>query len=244
MYEERFYRKKFARDWFLYQAEVGETDILVKSIKPLNSQVILQTVKKYRSRVEDYIEKFPEFKNTLSCFSLQEPAPQIIREMVDKTVLLDIGPMASVAGAIAEFVGKELSNFSPQFIIENGGDIFIKKENDISLGIYAGEGNFINNFSISLNKPAIYLGVCTSSSFLGHSVSLGRADLVTAVSDSVIFADALATKIANMINNEEDIEKAIDFSKKFSLTKGILIVKNQKLGLWGNLKIFKNEKNT
>lgn len=239
MYQQRFYRKEFSKGWHTYEVSIKETDIFVESIDPLDKTKIYQSVEKYRKELEDYIEVNPEFQHRLSSFSLKSPSSSMIKEMVEKTSLLDVGPMASVAGAIAEYVGKGLSYFSSQLIVENGGDIFIKKRGSVLLGMYAGENSFINDYAISLENNSSYLGVCSSSSFLGHSLSLGNLDLACVVSNSVIFADALATKLANMVNDDEDIEKALEFSKKFDYTQAVLLVRKEKVGIWGQIKLVK-----
>ncbi|MBN2120584.1 MAG: UPF0280 family protein [Candidatus Omnitrophica bacterium] len=237
MYEKRFYRSDFSKDWFSFEASIKETEVLVKSKKKIDLRIIKDLVKKYRQVIEDYIRDFPEFKNTLSAFKQKEEAPPIISEMIEKTAILDIGPMASVAGAIAQYAGQDLLKFSPELLVENGGDVFIKKKGDLLIGIYAGKDSFINEFSLLIKNLDSSLGICSSSSFLGHSLSLGSADLTTVISSSAVFADALATKLANMINNEEDLDKALGFSKNFALTKGVLIVKADKLGLWGDIEL-------
>ncbi|HEC70134.1 MAG TPA: UPF0280 family protein, partial [Candidatus Omnitrophica bacterium] len=231
MYEERFYRKDFAKDWFSYELTVEETDILVRSKNPLDRRFIYNSIKRYRQDIQDYINRFPEFKSSLSAFSLREPAPLIVKDMIEKTSFLDIGPMSAVAGAIAEYLGKALLKFSDELIVENGGDVFIKKKGEINLGLYAGEGNFINDLVLGLKNTSLYLGICSSSSFLGHSLSLGSADLVTVVSDSVVFSDALATKLANMVCKEDDVNSVIDYALTLVYKpQGILIVKREKIG--------------
>ena len=41
--------------------------------------------------------------------------------MIEAGRKANVGPMAAVAGAIAEYVGRELLDFSPEIIVENGG---------------------------------------------------------------------------------------------------------------------------
>ena len=239
MYEERFYRNDFSKHWHSYQVSVKETDILIQSRGKLEQEKIYALVKRYRKEIEDYINIFPGFKTSLSPFTLREPAPAIVKDMIEKSSLADVGPMASVAGAVAEYVGRELLEFTPEIIVENGGDIFIRKIGDIILGLYAGKNNFINNFLLSIKNSDSSLGICSSSSSLGHSLSLGNADLAAVISDSAVFADAMATRLANMVNDERDIEKAVKFSQKFSLLKGVVIVKRDKLGIWGDVQLLK-----
>lgn len=48
-------------------------------------------------------------------------------------------------------------------------------------------------------------------------------------------ADAVATKIGNRIIDEKDIEKGIELAKKMKGLKGVVIVKNDKIGFWGDI---------
>ena len=72
------------------------------------------------------ISTFPEFASTLEPLPLQSNAPPLIREMIRAARLAQVGPMASVAGALAEYVGTDLLKYTTQVIVENGGDIFLK----------------------------------------------------------------------------------------------------------------------
>jgi ApbE superfamily uncharacterized protein (UPF0280 family) len=156
--------------------------------------------------------------------------------MIEKSALVDVGPMASVAGAIAEHMGRRLLKESDELIVENGGDIFIKKNGPIILGMRGPEGSMINKLSLSVEDDSP-LGICSSSAVLGHSLSLGRADLATVVSHSAIFADALATRLANMIVSEADIDRALECAAGFALTKAVVLAKGERFGLWGEVRL-------
>ena len=238
MYEERFYRKEFSKDWSSCQVQIQETDILVKSKDPLDQKLVESLAKGLRKDIEDYIKDFPEFKATLSSFTPQKSPPPIVSEMIEKTCPLDVGPMASVAGAIAEYMGKSLLKSTPELIVENGGDIFIKKNGPISLGLRGPQSSIINRLLLSVEDDSS-LGICSSSSVLGHSLSLGRADLAMVISRSAIFADALATRLANMVLSEDDIDKALGFAAEFPLTKAVVVAKGERLGVWGEVELVK-----
>lgn len=145
--------------------------------------------------------------------------------------------MAAVAGAIAEFVGKDLLDYTPEVIVENGGDIFVKTTRIRRIGIYAGNSPFTKKIAIEISPEKTPLGVCTSSGTVGHSLSLGKADAVVVLSPSTILADASATAIGNLIKDESDISSGIEFAKKIKGVKGVLIIKDDKMGIWGDIKI-------
>jgi uncharacterized protein len=238
MYEKRFYRQELIKNgWFTYEVSLAETDLHITSKQSLDEGFIYKRIKEYRDQIQEYIDEYPEFKNTLSGFHLKGKPVLIVKEMIENTFSLDIGPMASVAGAIAESLGRDLVKITPEFVIENGGDICFKKKDKLCLGVYAGLDNPVNDLRILVKGEDKITGVCSSSSILGHSLSLGNADLVTIISESVILADALATKIANRVNTEADIGKKIEEIKIMPQIKGALIIKNNSLGLWGDIEL-------
>ena len=145
--------------------------------------------------------------------------------------------MASVAGAIAEFVGTELLDFSPEIIVENGGDIYLKSLKKRLIGIYAGKSPLSGKIGLEINGEDTPLGICTSSGTVGHSLSYGKADAVIAVSKSALLADAAATAIGNLIKKPGDIPSGIKFAKGIEGLKGVIIIEGDNMGLWGEVKI-------
>jgi ApbE superfamily uncharacterized protein (UPF0280 family) len=85
-----------------------------------------------------------------------------------------------------------------------------------------------------MNKP---YGICTSSGTLGHSKSFGKADAATVLSYSCPLADASATALGNMVNKPSDINDAIEKGKSIPGILGIVIIKGESIGLWGDLKL-------
>ncbi len=86
--------------------------------------------------------------------------------------------------------------------------------------------------------------ICSSSGSFGHSLCLGKSDLVTVQSRTATIADAAATAIVNTINSEEDIDKVITRFKKYGEIEGLIIIKNKKIGLWGNCNWFSLSRET
>jgi ApbE superfamily uncharacterized protein (UPF0280 family) len=147
--------------------------------------------------------------------------------------------MASVAGTIAECVGRDLLKWTSEIIVENGGDIFLKVLRKKRLGILAGDSSFSEKIALEVKPEETPLGVCTSSGTVGHSLSFGKADAVVVTSFSTPLADALATAVGNRVKSVQDIQKGLDFVKEVQGVKGVIIVKNDKIGVWGDLKVVK-----
>ncbi len=166
-----------------------------------------------------------------------EDSPLIVRAMADAGVKAGVGPMAAVAGAIAEFVGKELLPFSGELIIENGGDIFMACTSPRVVGIYAGSSPLSGLLGIEIQPQETPLGVCTSSGTVGHSLSLGKADAVVIISPSAALADAAATAVGNTVKTIDDITAGLEQAQKINGITGVLIIKGDKMGTWGKVKL-------
>jgi len=237
MYQPRTYRHWIKdSDLVPFNVVVKETDLYIRTKKDLKRKA-LKLVLKYRNILEEYIAKHPAFLTSLEPFPLTPEAPLMVKAMVESTTKVGIGPMASVAGAIAEFVAQELLEFSPEVIVENGGDIYLKSLKKRLIGIYAGSSPLSGKIGLEINPKDTPLGICTSSGTVGHSLSYGKADAVIALSKSATLADAAATAIGNLIKEPSDIQSGIEFAQEIRGLKGAVIIIADKMGLWGEVKI-------
>jgi ApbE superfamily uncharacterized protein (UPF0280 family) len=160
----------------------------------------------------------------------------IINEMVSKSRLAGVGPMAGVAGALAEFIGNDLLALTDDLIIENGGDIYIKTKIYRNVLIYAGERSpFKDKVKIKVHGQETPRGICTSSKHVGHSLSFGNTDATIIVAQSAITADVYATAIGNMVKSEDDINGALSFAEECNDIIGGLILIGDKIAVWGEI---------
>ena len=180
------------KDLVSFTAVVKETDLYIRAQKNL-SRKALKAILKYRASLEDYIKRYPLFLTSLKPLPVADDAPKIVKEMARAAEKVGIGPMAAVAGAIAEFVGRDLLPFSSEMIVENGGDIFLNSTKRRVVGVYAGESSFSGRIALEIEPEETPLGICTSSGTVGHSLSYGKADAVMVLSPSATLADAAAT---------------------------------------------------
>ena len=237
MYEPRVYRHWVrGNDLTSFNIVVKETDLYIRASTNLRRKAH-KLVLKYRHILEGYIECHPDFLSSFEPISISDNAPSIIRSMLESATRVGVGPMASVAGAIAEFVGNELLTFSPEIIIENGGDIYLKSLKKRLIGIYAGKSPLTGKIGLEINGDDTPLGICTSSGTVGHSLSYGGADAVIVLSKSAALADAAATATGNLIKQSGDIPSGIDFARRIEGVSGVIIIKDDNLGLWGKVKI-------
>lgn len=237
MYEPRFYRLwSTDKDLVSFNVTVKETDLHIRATHDMQVET-RESVISERAALEEYIQRHPGFSVAMEPYPIGDDAPDIVREMAEAAEKTGVGPMAAVAGAIAERVGRALLKFSPEVIVENGGDIFMKSRKQRTVGIYAGKSPFSDRLALEINASETPLGVCTSSGTVGHSLSLGKADAVIVLAPCTALADATATAIGNLVMEETDIPHGLDSAREIDGLTGVVIIKNEKMALWGQVKI-------
>ncbi len=236
-YQPRTYRHWIeGKDLVPFTVTVKETDLYIRATSNLQRKA-RRLVLKYRRQLEQYIEQNPDFLISLKPLPVPARAPRIVLDMIEAGHQAGVGPMAAVAGAIAEYVGKELLDFSSEIIVENGGDIYLKILRKRTVGVFAGDSPLTGKIGLEINPQDTPLGVCTSSGTVGHSLSFGKADAVVVVAVSASLADAAATAIGNRVSRPDDINGAIEFGQSIGGLKGIVIITGKNVGAWGDVKL-------
>ncbi|MGA3174314.1 MAG: UPF0280 family protein [Syntrophorhabdales bacterium] len=235
MYEERTYRRvSKPENLVCYEVVCKETDLFCCTSTELKAFIEERTLF-YRNQLETYIRQRPEFQDSLAPLPADSLAPRIVREMLEASAVLGVGPMACVAGAVAEFIGRDVEPRSDEYIIENGGDIFLRTLRERKVSIYAKDSPYSGRIGIKLQPGQGAYGVCTSSATVGPSLSFGRADAVCVVGRSSLFSDGLATRLGNIVHKEDDIGSALEEGRAFPGVTAIVIILGKRLGVWGDV---------
>jgi ApbE superfamily uncharacterized protein (UPF0280 family) len=219
-----------------FRVVVKETDLMVRTERPLQEETT-DLVLKHRMALERYIGDHPDFADRLTPYPLDPFAPPIVKTMMQAGQKAGVGPMGAVAGAVAEYVGRDLLAYSKEVIIENGGDIFIRTTFPVTVAILAGHSTLSGKLGVRIDSQASPVGVCTSSGTVGHSLSLGRADAAVVVSASAALADAAATAIGNAVSDKADVASSIRLGEKIDGVLGIVVILDDKMGVWGNVEL-------
>jgi ApbE superfamily uncharacterized protein (UPF0280 family) len=231
------YRRRVRRgDLCAFRVACQQTDLMILAERCLERFAREQTLH-CRGHIENYIQRHPEFATTLVPWSPETVAPAIVREMVRAGRAAGVGPMAAVAGAVAETVGRALLTVSRQVVVENGGDVFIKTDRPAVAALFAGGSPLSMKLGVQVADTGAGVGMCTSSGTVGHSFSKGAADAVCVLSSSCALADAAATAIGNCIRSPQDIPAAIAFGRRIDGIDGIVVVAGAKIGAWGALEL-------
>jgi len=236
MGEPRTYRALVSSRLSAYAVTVKETDLQVQTVGDLFGPA-RELVLEHRGYLEAYIRQHPGFVPALTPWSIAGPAPAIVRDMAEAGSAVGVGPMAAVAGAIAEQVGRGLLVRSGEVIVENGGDIFLRTTQPATIAVFAGRSPLSLKLGVRVDGGSQALSVCTSSGTVGHSLSFGRADAACVVARSCALADAAATAIGNRIRSAADLAEAIAFGRTIPGVIGLLAVAGERMAAWGEIEI-------
>jgi ApbE superfamily uncharacterized protein (UPF0280 family) len=237
------YRRRFYREWTqegdldTFGIILFETDLQVYFSSSVEKDVLAKRtyilINKYHKQIKHTIKTYPEFSTSLHPLQIKS-SYKITEEMISESRRAGVGPMAGVAGAIAEYVGRELTALTEELIIENGGDIFLKSKKNRNVLVYAGEDSpFRDKIRIKLHGGDTPRGICTSSGKIGHSISFGNTDATIVIAESAITADVFATAVGNMVKSENDLEKALGVLEGQTGITGALILIGEKIAMWG-----------
>jgi len=237
-YVERAYRRTIAPDLVTFEVRVMQTDLLIAAERDLSAPAT-EIVRACRAELEGYIKRDPGVKEALRPYALRDDAPEIARAMAAAAQLAGVGPMAAVAGAIAEHVGRGLAAYSRQVIVENGGDIWLQGECERTVGVFAGRSPLTGKLAVRLKADLMPCSICASSGTVGPSLSFGKADAAIAVAAGGALADAAATAIGNAVKTADDIAGALELAQRIPGLRGAVVVIGSALGAWGYVELVK-----
>jgi len=181
-----------------------------------------------REKIEEKIHSDPFFLVTYYPYDCSE---EIVERMCRASKLAGVGPMAAVAGTIAGYAVENVEE--PFVVVDNGGDIALRTDRKILVGIYP------TNLAFEI-EPTEFLAICTSSGKIGHSVSFGYADAATVVAKDASVADAFATALGNTIekgDGKKEIEEKLEefWRRAKDYVEGVLVVKDDILAFAGDV---------
>jgi ApbE superfamily uncharacterized protein (UPF0280 family) len=198
--------------------------------------VVAAEVVRQRRILGDYIRRQPEFQSALAPIELPADAPPIARRMAWAARLVGVGPMAAVAGAVAQFAAEAaLSAGAKEAIVDNGGDIYLQAVEPVVVRLGTGTAGLADRLALLVEPGSTPLAICSSSGKMGHSMSLGRCDLATIVAQDAALADAAATQAGNLVQTVDDVDAALERIAHIPGVDGVLLVKDDRIGLAGRL---------
>lgn len=235
-YEPRVYRRCAASpDLAGFAVSVAETDLYIQAEVRLVEEA-LAGVQQARGQIERHARRYPDFATSLCPLSEPEACTDVVATMYRAAQRAGTGPMAAVAGAIAEYVGRGLLAHSREVIVENGGDIFLATQMPRVVAIRAGRSGLSGRLGLVIPGD-VKLGVCTSSGTVGHSLSAGWADAAVVVAEDVALADAVATAMANRVDDPHDCQAAVTWAAELGGIVGALVIAGETMAAWGEIEL-------
>lgn len=237
VWQPRIYRQNMDAVGLVgFEVVHGETDLHISALRDLTAEASA-IVRALRDELDGYVARHPHFVESFVPVEVDAGAPRVVRAMAAAARAAGVGPMAAVAGAVAEHVARALAPLSPEVIVENGGDLYIVGSEPRRVLVLAGDSPLSGKVAIALPAGAPPVAVCTSSGKVGHSVSLGVAHAATIVAVDGALADAVATAAGNLVQGPEDIERALERAMAIRGVQGAVIVADDALGALGRIEL-------
>lgn len=238
----RVYRRLHeGHDLVYFTVKLKESDLAIGVDRTSYSDSLVSMCRKelvcIRAELESYILLQPSFQHSLQPIQLLPSAPPLICLMGEAAWQAGVGPMAAVAGTVAQAIGERLDPVVKSVIVENGGDIYLNSHRERVVAVYAGRSKFSQRIGLRVNVKKQPLGICTSSGTVGPSLSFGCADAVVIMGYPAALADAVATRIGNLIHSEEDLMKAVETAQDIPGVTGVLAIKNDTMAAWGAVEL-------
>lgn len=243
-YQPRLYREAMGNSrWISFRSAYMETDLWVaidrEHYREDAIRFTMDRILCYREILEKHIANHPEFRDSLTPVMAPGGAHPLITAMSEAALKTGTGPMSAVAGAVAEYVCRDLlaEYEADEVIVENGGDIFLNLTAPVSVAVHAGDSPLSEKIALQVKPDETPLSLCCSSGTVGHSLSFGMADACMIGCRSGAEADAFATAFCNKVKNSgmvhEITEKALEHPQILS----VVIIAGDKLGLGGRIEV-------
>ncbi len=233
----RTYRSARHDDLVSFQLVIEETDLWVAAQQDLGPPMA-DHVRFLRGQIKSYVAIHPEFLTALEPLEARPRDPEIIRRMCRAGQLTGVGPMAAVAGTLAQMLGERFQDASPDLLIENGGDTYLFSTRDRHIGILNMPDQAVR-LCVPVAAREFPCSFCASSAKIGHSLSFGKADLVVVRSRDAALADAAATALANALTGAEAMDAVLTLAQGWEAIgiEGVFTQCEGKIGVWGKMQL-------
>ena len=218
---------------------IKESDIFFKTDKAKAIRAAILIIQYHRVQLENYIANHPRFLKTLEPIRIEKDAPEVVSLMARAGEIASVGPMAAVAGALADLGVIQMVKIGAEVaIIENGGEVAGISNIPINLGIFAGDSPLSGKIGFRFEEADFPMGLGTSSGTVGHAFSFGEADAATVLTNDAALGDAAATAVANVVKGqdfEKSVQNGLEVAETIEGVRGALIIRGKFAGLVGKL---------
>jgi len=213
-----------------------ETDCTIIADRESAIEKAISSIKHHRRQLEKYIKEHPEFLHSLKPVTVDN-GPKVVRLMAEASLKAKVGPMAAVAGVLADLAVEEMIHAGSKVaVVENGGEVSAISNQPIDIALAAGDAPLSREMGFRLKEFPV--GVATSSGLYSHALSFGEAEAVTIFAVDAGVADAAATAVANLIKGDDVrgiIRQGIERALSIEGVKGVFILYRGVVGKAGEV---------
>ncbi|MEM0216354.1 MAG: UPF0280 family protein [Candidatus Bathyarchaeia archaeon] len=224
------------RSLFKRKIRLKETVCTIISDKIDAVEVAIASIVKSRKILELYVKNNPKFLYSLKPIKVDK-GPEVVMRMASAAEKANVGPMAAVAGVLADIAVENMIKIGCNVaVVENGGEISAISNVPVNTALLAGDHTLSGAFGFRLEEFPI--GVATSSGLFSHALSFGEAEAVTIFAESAGLADAVATAIGNMIKGEnyQDVaKKGVEKALEIEGVKGAIVIYRDYVSFGGKI---------
>ena len=224
------------RKLFKEAFQIKETQGTIIADREQGVKTAIASLKHNRKALEDYARHDPLFLVVLE--PVAAPAePVVARLMAEAAEKANVGPMAAVAGVLADLAVEDMiADGCKVAVVEDGGEVSAMSDKPIDVALAAGDEPLSKRFGFRLTNFPI--GVATSSGRFSHALSFGDAEAATVFCRNAGLADAAATAVGNVVKGEDyrvAIEKGLEVAESIQGVEGVLILYKGCVGTWGKI---------
>jgi ApbE superfamily uncharacterized protein (UPF0280 family) len=224
------------KDLFKQTFRFKETNCTIISDNQSAIDTAVSSIKHHRRHLEKYIRKHPKFLYSLQPLSVDN-GPRIVTLMAEASEKANVGPMAAVAGVLADLAVQDMVLAGSKVaVVENGGEVSAISNQSIDIALSAGDSPLSKEVGFRLEEFPI--GVATSSGLYSHALSFGEAEAVTIFAVNAGVADAVATAIGNLIKGNDyrgAIERGVKEALGIEEVKGVFLMYRGIVGKGGKV---------
>jgi ApbE superfamily uncharacterized protein (UPF0280 family) len=216
--------------------QLKESQCTIIADKQEAIKTAIESIKHHRKQLEEYAGSHPKFLYTLEPLPVPQK-PLVAKLMTEAAEKANVGPMAAVAGVLADLAVKDMLHAGCAVaVVENGGEVSAVSNMPIDVALAAGDAPLSKRFGFRLTDfPA---GVATSSGRFSHALSFGDAEAATVFCKNAGLADAAATAVGNVVKGEDcqaAIQRGIDRALAIQGVEGVLIIYKGFVGTAGKV---------
>lgn len=198
--------------------------------------IAVASLKRNRLGLETFAKSNQKFLFSLKPVKTPDE-PLVAKLMAEAAEKADVGPMAAVAGVLADLAVKDMLDEGCKVaVVEDGGEVSAVSNVSIDVALAAGDEPLSRRFGFRLAEfPS---GIATSSGRFSHALSFGDAEAATVFCGNAGLADAAATAVGNVVkgeNTHEAIQRGIDRAQSIQGVNGVLILYKGFVGTAGKI---------